>query len=239
MNNKQQLHIEQEKIKTEIDSVALGINCQKFIIYDGIANIDLYISSSIPIMFLLKESYETKGKYLWQVGIIYNKKAVRKYPTLRRVGYISTGILNEMLFEDVSKQSNEILAHNIESAAWVNINKIAAKSKSDVNLSEKYKIWNEIIIKQILAYKSKIILCGNTLQYLKNDPRYINDFIKISTPESKKYIKSAYVFKQKLFIQMIHPGKVLSLDNEKEFINSVVNYSLEWIKNLNLTTAST
>ncbi len=230
------LSTEELRIKKLVDSTAENIGAENEIIYDGIANIENYLSQEYKILFLLKESYETKGNYKWQVGIIYNHSLIRKYPTLKRIGYITNGIKNNSCYDDVKKEKNIILKNDIESIAWVNINKIAAKSHSQKDLTKKYDIWKHIIAEQINVYNPNIIICGNTLQYIKSDMGIVS--LNKVQYENKSSINSVYISNNRLYIQTAHPGKVLSRSNEKIYVDSIINLVKEW-KNSNLTTAST
>jgi len=220
-------------ISKRIDETSYNISKQDYVIYDGIADLNKYLSSEKKILFLLKESYETKGCYKWQVGKIYEPNKIRKYPTLKRIGYIVHGVRNNILYESIIKASNIVLAADIESIAWVNINKIAAKSRSEHNLTKKYLIWKEIIKEQIDVFDPEIVICGNTLQYIKNDFD-ITAENKINT-SNFKYINSAYCKKNTLYIQMVHPAMVLNKENEKILVNDIVSL----INKQHRTTAST
>ncbi len=225
------LENEISKIKEWIDDLATKNNTSETVIYDGIADVENYLSHKYKILFLLKESYETKGCYKWQVGKIYNQNNIRKFPTLKRVGYIIHGIRYNLSYELIKKTNNLQLANSIESIAWININKIAAKSHSKRNLTNIYNIWKDIILYQFNTYAPNIIICGNTLQYIKKDLEVQNEN-KLEL--SSKFIKSVYLSGNRLFIQTVHPGLRLNTENEKIFIESIIQLVKKWEKEIKI-----
>jgi hypothetical protein len=211
-------------LKECIINKAKTLNNENYIIYDGVAHPENYYKAKYKIMWILKEPYETNGRYGWQVGKIYKLNQSIKSRTLKPMAYVSYAILNDCDLQNIFKTKNSDLLEAIKSIAYINISKIAAKSRSPQDLSDKYKIWKDVLLKQITIYDPNIIICGNTLQYFLNDIEYDTGIKKSIGMNNHNY----YIFNNNIYLNVYHPsytiGKRLYLTNITNAVNDWKNY---------------
>ena len=145
-------------------------------IFDGICDIEKYLSASTQIMWILKEPYdEIKNNKPrgggWVLSEAFDNKDAWKNRTWQPMIYISYGILNHKKWEDMSWiEDDKSMAEVLKQIAYINISKMPALTSSkDSELIGHYNIWQSIILEQIRVYNPKIIIFGNTFKYLKND----------------------------------------------------------------------
>jgi DNA-binding CsgD family transcriptional regulator len=228
---------ENEKLLKEmVVEIARKANSENKIICDGVAHPENYYKQDIRIMWILKEAYETKVHYGWQVGKIYKPYQPIKYRTLKLMAYVSHAILNNCdtfnLFKidyDVSsvfKTKNQDLLESIKSIAYININKIAAKSRSPQDMSSMYKVWHEVLLKQIEIYAPNIIICDNTLQYFSKDIDFAKGIKKPLGIKNHNY----YLYDNKIYISIYHPAYPFS---KKPYVLNIIDAVIDWKKTNN------
>jgi len=214
---------------------------EKMIIRDGVAFPEKYLSSKIKILWILKESYEKNGVYGWHVtGELKNNdqktyKIIHEKKTLWNVCLISFAILHNCTYEramDVFKANNCDLLDAIQKIGWINLNKIAAKETSNIDLTPQYITWEKVLKKQIDIYKPDIIICGNTLQYFSNDKNYFNfpkdeKILFQSIVPNKDKIYCYYPLKDRLYMNIHHPSYPM---NWNECINEIITVVSDWKK---------
>jgi hypothetical protein len=208
-----------------INKVAKDQNSENFIIYDGVAYPENYYKSNIRIMWILKEAYETNGRYGWQVGKIYKQNQPIKSRTLKRMAYISYAIIKNCHLQDVFKAKNTDLIESIKSIAYINLNKIAAKKRSPIDMSPLYNIWRDVLLKQIEIYDPNIIICGNTLQYFLKDIDFSKGIKKTIGMKNRNY----FLYQNKIYINVYHPAYTFS---KKDYVSKIVEAVNDW-RNLN------
>lgn len=135
-----------------------------------------YFSSSMRLLFLLKETNGTKENIDIRESILNsldNKKSKWSHgrsSVLRRVGLWSQGILNyddNITYENARKKRLERLV--FEKIAYINIMKSSGKNRtSDKKLSEFVQSHKTEIKQQIELLKPNIVICGGTFSVVKN-----------------------------------------------------------------------
>lgn len=205
-------------------------------IYDGIYDAKLYLNSPLKIMWILKEPYDDFNKDGNPVGGYWHlNKCIFKDPakgvannrTLKMISYITYGILNQLLWNDMDNIShNPAIADVLQEIALINLSKMPAYSTTDNNtLKTKFSYWRSVVLKQIEIYNPDVIIFGNTYSYLQND-----------FPLSKKLISSknwVNVFDyngDKLLVDAYHPGNRFNAEDKEEYANGIIKAILNWVR---------
>jgi hypothetical protein len=219
---------ENNRLKNLIDKRAAEIGFSDKIIYDGVAFPEKYIKSSLRILWILKEAYETNNRYGWHVSSIDKPiPAMSKNRTLGQVCRISYAVFFNCNYKEARKAKKNDLLDVLQQIGWININKIAAGKRSPIDLTDKYNIWKDILKDQIETYNPDIIMCGNTLQYLSWE-NYFEKPANLRKPfkEGKQYCY--YPLKDRLYINIHHPS---FLSNWNKRTDEIINAVLDWKQN--------
>lgn len=168
----------QSKIKNKIDNTArnkgLLTNGVKPL-YDGLTNVSEYYNSDIKILWILKEAYDNNYNGGWSITeVLFNEYPYTtkvKNQTHRKMAYVSYGILNKCLYDDIDDiRDNPAIGEVLHEIAYINLNKMpAGTSTDDRSLWDKYETWKDILWSQINTYEPDVIIFGNTFKYFKDD----------------------------------------------------------------------
>jgi hypothetical protein len=176
---------------------------------------------------MLKEGYNADLEFKLGTDLLKPEERIKKakgnlLPTLRGMIYVTYGLLNDKLFEEIS--ANEIDSEMIEvitRIAWVNISKVVGKhSSKQEHIKNEYDFWKEILFKQIKIYSPDILIFGGTFEYFKNDwPEYFGGL----PPNDKKYF--SWPLNEMLVISTYHPSYPFREDaniSKECYVNEII-----------------
>jgi hypothetical protein len=147
-------------------------------IYDGVYNIDTYLSKSPRIMWILKEPVDevengkpSGGGWMIFDPMIKDHVKSSKNPTWRRMIYTSYGIINQKAWNEMDWIRDDLsMVDILKQIAYINISKMPGNIKSEDNKIKKcYDLWHSILYEQIRVYDPQIIIFGNTFKFFKKD----------------------------------------------------------------------
>lgn len=181
--------IEFQKIIHE--SIKLKARCLNYEqaepIFDGVCDAEKYLNSSPKIMWILKEAYDDKDENDNPIGggmpVFVNwkdstkVKEVASVRTWQQMMYIMHAFRESKNWHDIPwiRDNYEEYIERLQECAYININKMPAKSKSGYLMNE-FNVWKDIINTQILGYAPDVIVFGNTFEYFRNSNQiYISD----------------------------------------------------------------
>lgn len=168
--------------KEEIDNLDASIEnryCSddgRQAIVDGIMCFNIWSTSQIRILWVLKEAYdEIKDDKPWGGGwplreILTAPNAYERIKpsiqTWNQVAYVSYGILNgfktDRKIPSISKDDYSVLSI-LKKIAVINLSKLPGPKKSDrTQIENAYNANQDIIHKQFEEYKPNVIIFGNT-----------------------------------------------------------------------------
>lgn len=156
-------------------------------IFDGVCDVEKYLSSSPKIMWILKEAYDDIDENNNPIGggspIYVNWKEPSKMndvaavKTWQPMMYIMYALRESGNWDDIPwiRDNREKYIERLQECAYININKMPAKSSSGYLMNE-FNIWKDIINTQILGYAADVIIFGNTFEYFRDSNQiYISD----------------------------------------------------------------
>ena len=162
----------QSKIEEKIECIAqtngLTNGDSSFPIYDGVGNIKEYLLSKPRIACLLKEPWDeiVDGKAQgggWSMCDLF-KQQNQNWPILtwQRVIYTVYGLRNNLKYMEMDYiRDDRSMGEVLRSIAWINLNKMPAKKRSDQTYIENFiKYWKDIVKEQLKIYSPDVILCG-------------------------------------------------------------------------------
>lgn len=183
---------------------------EKYVILDGIVDIEKYLSADFKILWVLKEPHD-KGDAPegWSMINLLNEAGDKTVlnpdmqPTFRRIIYSTYGILKGFLsLSEMDKiQENHNMIDILQSIALINIRKLPGPKKSDKKIIEEtYQKYRTIILKQIKVIEPDIIIIGvNTIKDL------INDLSKVNHKHVEIYPIDYYLSNKRIVIDAYHP----------------------------------
>lgn len=195
-------------------------------IYDGVADVNAYLQSSPKIMWLLKEPYdyfneETQepegGGWVLMEDMHREKEKTLNQTlpkTVQRVIYATAGIAMNKDYDNLAYYYQPEMYKYLFQIAYINLSKMPAGTRSE-DMSEKYKIWRELLFEQINLYNPDVIIFGNTFSYMKND------FGVTDKDHFCQIIDWIDVYKKdhRLLIDAYHPGIICST---KRYVNTLI-----------------
>ncbi|MDE6256447.1 MAG: hypothetical protein K2M39_09675 [Muribaculaceae bacterium] len=200
-------------------------------IYDGVCDIELYLKSPTKIMWVLKEAYDDfneSGEPCgggWYIYEEWNNKAKINSVTSNRswqpIMYVLKALADGGTWDDLSwiRDEREKYLEVLKACAYVNINKLPA-GKTSGDLTEKFKVWEDIINAQIIAYKPDVIIFGNTYGYFSNQCYVKNPQICQGVPGKTGAYKTKIGDHPTLLIDAYHPNQ-RSLTRQ-EYVDSIL-----------------
>lgn len=173
-----ELNKRQQEIWKEMEKLAKELeNGNRLPIYDGVCDLDGYLSSKPKIMWILKEPNGQTEKGIEKGGwaipeeSFTNLEKTAGQPTWQVMIYVMYGYQNGLKYDDMDYIHNKIeMAKVMQSIAYLNVSKMPGYNKSvKSNIEQRYTQWKPILNKQIETYAPDLIIFGNTFDHFKND----------------------------------------------------------------------
>lgn len=208
-------------------------------IVDGIINCEKYANAKTKILWVLKEANSTKSwdyQHYLSIENIEDKKGkkddILNYEIFRRILYASYGLINEIEYSCIPLAEKKSVYQIGEEIAYINIKKTGGDSESiEGQISNAYKINEELLLKQIKEYEPNILIFGNTLKYFDLD-----ELKKIGwdLSENNKQIEDNNtnnthfypISKDKLCINAYHPSYWVV--GREIYCSEIINAGLKW-----------
>jgi hypothetical protein len=205
-------------------------------IYDGVADIEKYLSCGKKIMWVLKEPYDDSenGKPVgggWSIvddcfsGHGENGKSPKgdawSNPTCQPIIYSMYGYFTGLTWESMDWIRDEkSMANILQQIAYINVSKMPNKTQSSLaQIQEFYNIWKPILFEQIDLFKPDVIIFCSTFQYFKNDLEITeNDLV---TKSHVQGVLDPYKKDGKLWLDVYHPNQ--RMIKREEYVNSIIN----------------
>ena len=206
---------------------------ERKILPDGLANIHKYYDTSIKILWILKEPYDTDNDSAggWAITGLFTREWMLKkkksngtwYPII----YTSYAILNSDIahYEDMADIPDEPSMINIlQKIAFINVSKFAGGTTSNNReISKAYQKHKEILLKQIEVFSPDVIIGGNTIH------NFIDDLGLKDAPEG--YDEYNFWRKDsKIYIAADHPRRKTGKEWQEEYVDSILNIVRENLK---------
>ena len=198
-------------------------------IYDGVCDPEKYLKSSPRIMWILKEAYDgidDDGNPFgggWHISKDWTAENIEptKSQTWQPMMYAIRALTEENYWEVLPwiRDDRETYMKHLMSCAYINVNKMPAKIKSG-DLSKAFDIWENIITEQILAYKPKVIIFGNTFEYFRACNFFV-DMNECNGVENKTGVYTTQINGQPIIlIDAYHPNQRLL--SRQDYVDSIV-----------------
>lgn len=225
---------DQEALRRRIDEIAKANNLssEKLLpIYDGVEDISAYLKSEPKIMWILKEPYdyineETKepegGGWNIMDGINDPKEKVltQTLPrTMQRVIYSTAGIIADVEYDNMDYYYQPDMYKYLFQIAYINLSKMPAGTRSG-DMTEKYKIWKDLIFDQIKLYAPDVIIFGGTFQDMWQD-------LHINHEPLARGLVDIYKQDKRLLVHAYHPGMMCST---KQYVDTMTRMIRENLK---------
>lgn len=197
-------------------------------ICDGASDIEGYLSSNPKIMWLLKEPYDdftVKGKPKgggWSFTKYFQNIELQPHQSmLKLIIQINYAIHNNLDWKDLDYiNDNPKMVEELQKTAYINLSKMPRNtSSSNTHLKECYRIWKDILWKQIELYTPDIIIFGNTFKFFKEDLQITEK--PISTV-SGQWSTDAYKKDNMILIDAYHPSRKGGEDGSFDYVTSIV-----------------
>ena len=201
-------------------------------IYDGVADIGEYLSSSPKIMWILKEPYDevtesgepTGGN--WYLPDVLKEDKWKNRSMWQLMIQINFGIRNNKNWIDMDYIENDPkMAEELKKMAYINLSKMPGNTTSnDGNLWRCYALWKDILFEQIELYKPNVIVFGKTFQFFKNDLKIVEKPM-YSIPDALRGV-DAYKKGGMILIDAYHPsgpGKGGERTWDNKYVNNIIN----------------
>lgn len=228
MNNLKTLKENCEKISEKIKQN--GEENETCYVIDGIIDTEKYLASKYRILWILKdpnsdETWSYLDKFKDKEWL---KRCGKSIPTLKRIIYITYGILRDAMWEEIPDAKDEKSFEPLQEIALINIKKTpGGGSVADESIQDAYNKDSKLLKHQIETYDPDIIILGNTLQYfnandfknLENTNRQISDF-------GNHYYDTG----GKLYIHIWHPAVRGKGFTDKGYIMDIVDIVKNWKK---------
>lgn len=191
------------------------VNTGEFPIRDGIINYEKYNNSPVKILLILKEGNVDENdkqknrdlrNEIFEDGHLENALNI---PTFRKIIYSVYQIYHPETEWSEIPFANENEAYDVlKSIAYININKLPGSNISSDEEIETIFIKNkDALLEQIQLINPEVIICGNTLKYMRDALMEIG---WNTTIENKEFIDDntdAYITKGKgVIINAWHPA---------------------------------
>ena len=169
----------QDLIECDIENTVKQNTFLNDAIYDGVADINLYLKSSPKVAWLLKEPWDDFENGIpagggWSIpkDCFMKDDQEWKVRTWQRAIYVMYGLKNNLHFSEMDDIKNDPeMGRVLREVAWINLSKMPAYSTSSImQITNQYKnIWRTIVLKQLDLYSPDVIVFGNTLQCCRED----------------------------------------------------------------------
>jgi hypothetical protein len=208
-------------------------------IYDGIADVDKYLSCGKKIMWLLKEPYDDfddNGNPLgggWSIvddcftGCGIDGKSAKtdvwSNRTWQPIIYSMYGYFNNLLWERMPWiRDDKDMATILQQIAFINISKMPNQKRSnDKQIVNFYEKWKPILFEQINTFNPDVVICGNTFKYLRQDLGIADtDFVNESHVDC---VLDPYKKDCRLWLDINHPNQKKKGISRELYVNSIIN----------------
>ena len=183
-------------------------------IYDGVADIEAYLKSSLKIMWILKESYDDDGGG-WYLGDVWDgekkEKDSWKNQTWKGMSYALYGFRNNLYWSELPAiRQNKNMLDELKSIAYINMSKMpGTRQTSDTQARLYYNTWKDIIYKQINLYEPDVIVFGGTFKFFYNPSELETSKQECieNTDANKNTRAIIYKYNGKWLISTQHPSR--------------------------------
>ena len=211
--NKEQIQKQLQEVDAAFEAIQEKEN-QQDMIYDGIVDIDRYLSISPKILWILKEPYDDfdkDGKPCgggWSITkhiLACAEKSGDKAP-FAPIAYVTYAVFNNFLkYSEMDYVSEDPkIWESLKNIAYINVSKFPAKTTSDMEIIASYfHKYRDLLNKQIEAINPDIVIAGNILHLFYEDFNLTRQDLKSGG------IDKTAEFCQKdgrLFINAYHPS---------------------------------
>jgi hypothetical protein len=146
-------------------------------IKDGIINSAEYQTAATKILWVLKEGNvdakdENKDRDICkEIRNGDHQKNALSIPTFRKMIYATFGILNsDVEYKNVPYANEDAAYYSLNKVAYLNINKLPGKGKSEYHLiKEAYNKYETLLLNQIKDINPHVMIFGNTLHYFDKE----------------------------------------------------------------------
>ena len=210
-------------------------NKKKFqgdIVYDGIVNSEEYHSSSLKLLWILKEANSPDDSDWDMRDALFDLKNENgsglKYGwsnTFTPIVYTTYGIFNSLQWENIdSFHNHQNIIDVLRKIAYINVKKVPGKSSSNWNEIKSYYDKNKNALhEQIALIHPQIIIFGFTLDFFDDD--FMSEFGNLH--ESKENdLLHIYENCDYLLLHAYHPNNRKL--QQKEYCNLIINAVSEW-----------
>lgn len=210
----------QAQLHKQIRNVVAGDSSKEDsspLIFDGVAEINAYCASSPKIMWILKEAYGDGTDWdIWD-GFEYLEQTLNR-PTWQVMMYALYGIRTGNHFSDMPEPNVEML-NMLKAIAYINVNKYAAKSHSS-DMQKSFKLWRDIILRQIESYAPNVIIFGNTFSLFES----ANEEFAVNSKKVGGDIGKTPIYKSEngiLLVDAWHPNNTEM--KRAEYVDSIID----------------
>jgi hypothetical protein len=228
MNNLKTLKENCEKISKKIKQN--GEENNSHYVIDGIIDTEKYLASKYRILWILKDpNSDETWSYLEKFkDKEWLKRCGKSIPTLRRIIYITYGILRDAIWEKIPDAKDEKSFEPLQEIALINIKKTpGGGSVADESIQDAYNKDSKLLKHQIETYDPDIIILGNTLQYFNaNDFKNLENTVRQISDFGNHYYDTG----EKLYIHTWHPAARGKGFTDKGYIMDIVDIVKSWKK---------
>lgn len=206
------------------------------VIFDGVGDIEGYLSQDFKVLWVLKEAYDDENGLGggWEYHDMFSddlekmKKRFNKpdHTTWHPIVYATYGIEKEMLWSDIPdiKDKPEI-TFVVRKTAFMNTQKLPARGQTNTDMAdlwESMRKYSSLLKLQFDLIDADIIIFGNTFAIWKdnlglNDRKLINhDFVNYT------------IYKGKLFIDAYHPAAKLKGLTKERYVNNIIEIAIKF-----------
>lgn len=209
----------------------IGLDNDSHFVIDGIIEPEKYLNAKYRILWVLKEANSETDTWSYLENFKDKEwlyRCGKSIPTLKRIIYITNGILRDCEWSEIPDASNEKSFEPLQDIAIINIKKIPGGSISGGDeIQQAYYDNHELLVRQIETYNPNVVIFGNTLQYFHK-----TDFDGLETAEKQntEYGNAFYDTGDKLYIHTWHPAVRGAGFTDEDYVMDVVNIVRRWKK---------
>jgi hypothetical protein len=225
--NKAQLETLENEVNAELETIAESGTPGSEPITDGVVDIDLYLSSSPKILWILKEPVDevingvpSGGGWSLTKHILAEGKFGNK-PPFAPMAYVAYAVFHDFPKWSGIKYVTEDLEvrESVKRIAYINVSKMPAHTTSGgTDLTDCYRRNRHILLKQI----EDIIIGGNTLRLFFAD-------LGINAAQFTTQGSADFCIKEnRLYIDAYHPSQWSTVDNDvyvDDIVTIIKNHS--------------
>jgi hypothetical protein len=212
--NKEQIQKQLQEVDEAFDSIKEKENRQDYPIYDGIVDIDRYLSVSPKILWILKEPYDDFDKDgkpcggSWSIteDVFACAEKSGNKPPFATIAYVTYSVFNNFVkYSEMDYVTEDPrIWEALKNIAYINVNKFPGKKRSDSEIIASYYQKNRELLKnQIDAINPDIVIAGNILYLFYED----FDLTKLDLKSGGPGKSAEFCQKDgRLFINAYHPS---------------------------------